>query len=105
MIRPFSSQGDNLVNILNETIIVFSFISVYVMNNSSLSELAMKVWGWFLIVPIIISLVTTWIISLPEAIEEFTKTFADLFKKKEKQTKARSLSVQAKPKDGNLRVD
>ena len=95
MVKPFSAGGDNFISILNEIIIIFTFISVYVMNKASFSELTIKVWGWFLIIPIIISLLATWIISLPDAIEEFKKTFTDLFKKEKKPIENKVLNSQA----------
>jgi len=98
LVRPFSAEGDNFINILNETIIIFTFISVYVMNKCSFSELTIKVWGWFLIIPIIISLLATWIISLPDAIEEFKKTFTYLFKKEKKPIENKVLNPQVSVK-------
>ena len=101
MVRPFSSRGDNVINIFNEIIAIFIFISVYVINNQSFSELAIKVWGWFFIIPIIISLVATWVISLPDAIEEFKNSLIDLFKKKEKQAKNGPSNAQPAIKDNH----
>ena len=94
MVKPFSAGGDNFINILNETIIIFTFISVYVMNKCSFSELTIELWGWFLIIPIIISLLATWIISLPDAIEEFKKTLTDLFTKEKEPIENKVLNPQ-----------
>ena len=95
MVRPFSSQGDNVIGILNELIIVCTFISVYVMNKCSFSELTMKVWGWVLIIPIIISLLLTWVISLPDAIKEFKESLIGLCKKEKKRVESKSSDPKA----------
>lgn len=82
VVRPFKEKCDNFINIFNEATIVFTFISVIVMNNYTFSALVMKVWGWILVAPVIFSLIATWIIVLPGAFKELKKSIMKLFKKK-----------------------
>ena len=68
------------------------------MNLRSFSEKTLKIWGWFLTIPIIISLVVTWIIGLPDAITELKESLVDLFKKEEKKI-AKSKTINDRPKE------
>jgi len=60
MIRPFEEILNNVINIYNEFVIWFCFSSVTFMNYYEVRDSTARVWGWVMIVLIMISLIFTW---------------------------------------------
>eukprot|EP00826_Nyctotherus_ovalis_P054650 TRINITY_DN7174_c0_g1_i6.p1 TRINITY_DN7174_c0_g1~~TRINITY_DN7174_c0_g1_i6.p1 ORF type:complete len:142 (-),score=18.66 TRINITY_DN7174_c0_g1_i6:86-511(-) len=86
-VGPFEKSKDVFINIFNEAVIVFTFVSVIVMNAYELPEFLINLWGWFLIILVVFSLVATWVISLPGVIKSLIKDFKNLFIKKKLKKK------------------
>lgn len=113
MVKPFEKQADNYINMLNELIIVLSFLSIFIISNYELPESAIEIWGWALIAPIVFSLVATWIVTLPGAFSQLRENLSQLFAKenleaaKERKTKSleaqmRSQTEMQKPREASL---
>ncbi len=68
-VNPFEENMSNLINIYNEGVLVLTFISVLIMNVADFSEFVVRVWGWILIVLILLSLLTTWLITIPPTVK------------------------------------
>jgi len=67
--RPFEELVTNAINIYNETVISFTFISILIMNSCEFTENATKIWGWIIIIEILISLIITWYTTFIPAIK------------------------------------
>lgn len=80
------------------------------MNCFEFSDFAINIWGWILIAPIAFSLVATWIIILPNTIQELKTIIAEFFTKrprkanKEKTKKGRGGRMKIKETKKNEKV-
>jgi len=102
IIKPFDKSGGNFINTYNEFIIVFSFISVLIMSNYEIPDVIVNIWGWILTIPVILSLLITWYLTLPEMLGELKETITNCFTKKSDKVKEKMKKMkieQAKDAD------
>lgn len=72
--QPFKDRNDNIFNIYNEiVIIIVCFSTLYLNLANDLSENLTNGIGWSLVGFVLISLIATWILTLPSAIKEFIR--------------------------------
>jgi len=77
IVRPFESNYDNLINIYNEFILLFGFCSAFIMNTMNISEFGVQIWGYFLTVLLLSSLLTTWILIMPTTVKQAIESVKD----------------------------
>jgi len=102
IIKPFEKTKDNLINIFNEIAITMTFVLVLIMNNIELPEVLVNIMQWILIVPLIISLISTWIIIFPDILEGLKKSLKELFKKKTANNKDERINTTKRTKERRL---
>jgi len=61
---------------------MMTFVLILIMNYIELPELLVNIMGWILLIPLIISLISTWIIILPNILKGLKKSLKKLFEKK-----------------------
>ena len=59
-----------------------TFALVLIMNNIELPEVLVNIMQWVLIIPLAISLISTWIIIFPDILKGLKKSLKKFFKKK-----------------------
>lgn len=62
VVRPFNSLVNNVVNLYNEFILLFTFGSVLAFNIFSFDSNQLSICGWVILVFILLSLVLTWVL-------------------------------------------
>jgi len=78
-VRPFVKVSDNFLNIYNEFVLLFCFISAYTMNSTFLEEKGISAWGWVMVVLVLSSLLATWILIMPSALKAFINSVYECF--------------------------
>ena len=78
----FVNISDNIMNIFNEVIIMGCFSSSLFLNLADASENFGKILGWVLIILIGLSLIITWLITLPDLLIESWKSINQICKSK-----------------------
>lgn len=83
------------MNIFNEMIVLGAYFSALLISKGEFSESALKVWGWALIVPVLLSLGVTWVCAIPEAAKAVRVLAADFIalfaKRKRKSSEANAV--------------
>jgi len=102
MIKPFEKSKDNFINIFNEITITMTFVLVLIMNNIELPEVLLNITQWVLIVPLVISLIFTWIIIFPDILKGLKKSLKELFKKNTANNKDEKINTIRRRKEIRL---
>jgi hypothetical protein len=77
-VQPFDDWLNNMINVYNELVIIITFISVLMMNTMNLPEQITNLWGWILVILILLPLLSVWIITIPGIISMLCKCFKAL---------------------------
>ncbi len=67
---PFDTKLNNGLNIYNEAVVSLTFIAIFVLNVYPPKVILQDTLGWIMIALILLSLIATWIITLPPAFKE-----------------------------------
>ena len=92
--KPFEESFDNRINIFNEIILLFGFISTLIINNCSFEEVHNELCGWITIVLILISLIATWVHEIPSVVKELANNCCKSKKNKKKKSGIKSKTIK-----------
>ena len=109
MIHPFNSKFSNAIDLYNEITMLLCFSVSLFMTRVELDSKNTSIIGWVLIGLVIISLLTAWYTTIPQAIRFFKKLwikfYAKFFKsKKNKKAKAKTIKLILASKDPQKKV-
>eukprot|EP01022_Parablepharisma_sp_SALTPOND_P016411 TRINITY_DN239_c0_g1_i1.p12 TRINITY_DN239_c0_g1~~TRINITY_DN239_c0_g1_i1.p12 ORF type:complete len:189 (+),score=17.27 TRINITY_DN239_c0_g1_i1:8326-8892(+) len=79
ILRPFEKTINNALNIYNELVVAFVYIAILIINTQSMTTPSIELTGWMLVVLVLGSLVTTWVILLPGALKELFQAINSCF--------------------------
>lgn len=91
-VMPFEKTFDNVINILNEAILTFCFISALIMNTFEISDSMIKAWGWLMVGLILTSLLITWVLIMPSVVRQAFNTLVECFWGVEKKGKMQEMT-------------
>ena len=94
IIKPFEKSKDNPINSFNEMTITMTFAFVLIISNIELSEDSVNIMGWILTLPLVLSLIFTWIAIVPEVVKGLKKSLTKLFNKQAVNSKDKKVNMK-----------
>ena len=96
--RPFTNTKVNAIQIFNESVILFAFLGILIINKVNPNNEVIDSFGVIVIVSIFVSLIATWIMILPKLLGDLKNTISRLCKKKTKKSKSKHSKSKNKRK-------
>lgn len=71
VLKPFTANSLNRINVANELIILFAFSGILLINVKDCSDKFISILGWVLVGGVIASLIVAWCTTIPPMVRAF----------------------------------
>jgi hypothetical protein len=89
IIRPFVDLLTNLMHIFNELVLLFSFVTIFVLDSVNAKADTEETWGLIILITVFISLLSCWGMFLPTTVAGVLAAVSNALKKDDSKAKGK----------------